>query len=215
MSNTAAVQSHSPVRLAAFYVLMFLAGVLSMGFQIVASRELSPVFGSSIIVWSFLISTFLVAFSVGSFVGGLFCHPDRLVPVRVWASISAIAMTGFAVNTFLREPVLSFIENNIESLNVGVAVACVVLFLPPVLAMSSLHPLGVQLHAQLTGKASGRSSGTVYGISTLGNIAGVMLTALVLVPNTAVSTILYLWSLFALLLCVFFCWLVSASRASR
>ena len=213
MTNTAAVQSHSPIRLAAFYVLMFLAGVLSMGFQIVASRELSPVFGSSIIVWSFLISTFLVAFSVGSFVGGLFCQPDRLVPVRIWATISAIAITGFAVNTFLREPVLSFIENNIESLNLGVAVACLVLFLPPVLAMSSLHPLGVQLHAQLTGKASGRSSGTVYGISTLGNIAGVMLTALVLVPNIAVSTILYLWSLFALALCVSLCWLAAASRA--
>ena len=205
--------TRSAGRLAVFYLLVFLAGVLSMGFQIVASRELSPVFGSSIIVWSFLISTFLVAFSFGSFIGGQFCHPDRLVPLRVWAAISATAVIAFSVNTFLREPVLTFIENHIDSLNVGVAVACLVLFLPPVLAMSSLHPLAVQLHAQLTGKASGRSSGTVYGISTLGNIAGVMLTALVLVPNIAVSTILYLWTLFALVLCVFFCWLVSASRA--
>ena len=213
MSNDDHQPGAHPARLATFYVLVFLAGVLSMGFQIVASRELSPVFGSSIIVWSFLISTFLVAFSLGSFIGGLFCHPDRAVPVRVWMIISGIAVAAFAVNTFLREPVLSFIETNIESLNLGVAVACLVLFLPPVLAMSSLHPLSVQLHAQLTQKASGRSSGTVYGISTLGNIAGVMLTALVLVPNIAVSTILYLWSLFAFLLCVFFCWLVSASRA--
>jgi len=214
MTNDDQQPGASPVRLAMFYALVFLAGVLSMGFQIVASRELSPVFGSSIIVWSFLISTFLVAFSLGSFIGGLFCHPDRTVPVRVWAAISAIAVLAFSVNTFLREPVLSTIETNIESLNLGVAVACLVLFLPPVLAMSSLHPLAVQLHAQLTHKASGRSSGTVYGISTLGNIAGVMLTALVLVPNIAVSTILYLWSLFALVLCVFFCWLVSASRPS-
>ena len=205
----------SPLRLTAFFALVFLAGVLSMGFQIVASRELSPVFGSSIIVWSFLISTFLVAFSLGSFIGGLFCHPDRLVPLRIWAIISAIAVAGFAINTFLREPVLAAIENNIDSLNLGVAAACLVLFLPPVLAMSSLQPLAVQLHAQLTGRASGRSSGTVYGISTLGNIVGVMLTALVLVPNIAVSTILYLWALFALLLCVLFCWLVSASRGLR
>ena len=213
MSDANAAAARSSVRLTAFYALVFFAGILSMGFQIVASRELSPVFGSSIIVWSFLISTFLVAFSAGSFVGGLFCHPDQLVPLRVWVTISAIAVAGFCVNTFLREPVLSAIETNIDSLNIGVAAACLVLFLPPVLALSSLHPLAVQLHAQLTGKASGRSSGTVYGISTLGNIAGVMLTALVLVPNIAVSTILYLWSFFALVLCAFFCWLVSASRA--
>ena len=213
MSTATTVPAYGRARLATFYVLVFLAGVLSMGFQIVASRELSPVFGSSIIVWSFLISTFLVAFSLGSFIGGLFCHPDRNVPVRIWATLSAVAVSGFAVNTFLRDPFLSFVENNVDSLNLGVACACLVLFLPPVLALSSLHPLCVQLHAQLTGKASGRSSGTVYGISTLGNIAGVMLTALVLVPNIAVSTILYLWSLFALALCASLCWLVSASRA--
>ena len=213
MSAVALVPTHNPLRLTAFYVLVFLAGLLSMGFQIVASRELSPVFGSSIIVWSFLISTFLVAFSLGSFTGGLFCHTDRRVPVSVWATLSAIAVTGFAVNTFLREQVLAMIEKNVESLHVGVASACLVLFLPPVLALSSLHPLSVQLHAHLTGKASGRSSGTVYGISTLGNIAGVMLTALVLVPNIAVSTILYLWSIFALVLCLCLCWLASASRS--
>lgn len=213
MSATTRAHRHSSVLLTVFYVLVFLAGVLSMGFQIVASRELSPVFGSSIIVWSFLISTFLIAFSLGSFLGGRFCHPDRIVPVRVWAALSAAAIIGFSVNTFLRDPLLSFIESNIESVNLGVACACLVLFLPPVLALSSLHPLSVQLHAQLTGTASGRSSGTVYGISTLGNIAGVMLTALVLVPNIAVSTILYLWTLFALALCVCLCWLVSASRA--
>jgi hypothetical protein len=201
------------MKLVAFYTLVLLAGVLSMGFQIVASRELSPIFGSSIIVWSFLISTFLVAFSLGSFIGGLFCHPDRHVPVSVWATLSAIAVSGFAVNTFLRDQILTLVERNIESLNVGVACACVVLFLPPVLALSSLHPLAVQLHAQLTGKASGRSSGTVYGMSTLGNIAGVMLTALVLVPNIAVSTILYLWLLFALALAACLCWLAAASRS--
>ena len=33
----------------------------------------------------------------------------------------------------------------------------------------------------------------VYGVSTLGNIAGVMLTAFVLIPHLPVSTLLYLW----------------------
>ena len=39
----------------------------------------------------------------------------------------------------------------------------------------------------------GQASGIVYGTSTLGNIAGVMLTAFALIPNFRVSTLLFLW----------------------
>ena len=46
-------------------------GFISMGFQWVGSRLLYPYFGSSVIVWAFLISTFLAAFSIGSIMGGL------------------------------------------------------------------------------------------------------------------------------------------------
>jgi hypothetical protein len=43
------------------------------------------------------------------------------------------------------------------------------------------------------GTPPGKASGLVYGVSTLGNIAGVMLTAFVLIPHLPVSTLLYLW----------------------
>ena len=54
----------------AFYFVVITLGILSMGFQLLASRLLNPHFGSSIIVWAWLISTFLAAFSTGSMVGG-------------------------------------------------------------------------------------------------------------------------------------------------
>ena len=41
--------------------------------------------------------------------------------------------------------------------------------------------------------APGKASGYVYGVSTLGNIAGVMLTTFVLIPSFPVSTLLYVW----------------------
>ena len=58
------------VMLFAFYLVVTTLGILSMGFQLLASRLLNPHFGSSIIVWAWLISTFLAAFSAGSMVGG-------------------------------------------------------------------------------------------------------------------------------------------------
>ena len=54
----------------AFYLVVMTLGILSMGFQLLASRLLNPHFGSSIIVWAWLILTFLAAFSAGSMVGG-------------------------------------------------------------------------------------------------------------------------------------------------
>lgn len=41
----------------------------SMGLQLVTSRVLAPSSGNSIFVWGSLITTFLAAFSTGSFVG--------------------------------------------------------------------------------------------------------------------------------------------------
>jgi hypothetical protein len=47
------------------------------------------------------------------------------------------------------------------------------------------------------GKAPGAASGVVYGVSTIGNIAGVMLTALLLIPNFGVSRLLIGWCVVA------------------
>ena len=49
-----------------FYLIVVVLGVLSMGFQMLASRLLSPHYGSTIVEWVWLISTFLAAFSTGS-----------------------------------------------------------------------------------------------------------------------------------------------------
>ena len=58
------------VIVAVFYLIVIILGILSMGFQLLGSRLLNPHFGSSIIVWAWLISTFLAAFSLGSMLGG-------------------------------------------------------------------------------------------------------------------------------------------------
>jgi hypothetical protein len=197
-------------QLGIFHAVIFTLGILSMGFQIVASRELAPSFGSSIIVWSFLISTFLVAFSVGSFIGGALCEDN--VPARKWIVIAAVALAGFSINSLGRHEILGWIEEHIESLYGGIAAACASLFLLPVLGLSALTPLCVQFHGQLSRRhGSGRSAGILYGVSTLGNIVGVMLTALVLVPHLPLSVILVIWTILACLALSVLCWLAAFS----
>ena len=176
----------------AFYSVVLILGILSMGFQLLGSRLLSPHFGSSIIVWAWLISTFLAAFSVGSMLGGWISNlPDERRQRGQWIA-AAIALASLGFTAFFGRAALDQIELAFPVMGAGLFVSCASLFFVPVTALSCFGPQCVQFLA-VRGTPPGKASGLVYGVSTLGNIAGVMLTAFVLIPNFRVSTLLYGW----------------------
>ena len=180
------------VHLVIFYTLVVLLGILSMGFQLLASRLLNPFFGSSLIVWAWLISTFLAAFSVGSILGGWISNAPTSQRVRAQWIAGAVAVGSLAFTAFFGRAVLGQIEIAFTEITTGLLVACLGLFFLPVTTLSSFGPQCLQFLAG-RGTPPGKASGLVYGVSTLGNIAGVMLTAFVLIPHLPVSTLLYLW----------------------
>jgi len=176
----------------AFYVVVITLGVLSMGFQLLASRLLNPHFGSSIIVWAWLISTFLAAFSAGSMIGGWISNlpvPQRQRGQLIGVIVAVLSLA--AVAAFGRS-LLGQIEIRFEDMSTALFVSCLGIFFLPVTALSTFGPQCVQFLAS-RGTPPGKASGIVYGISTLGNIVGVMLTAFALIPHLRVSTLLYLW----------------------
>jgi hypothetical protein len=180
------------VVLSLFYFVVLTLGILSMGFQLLASRLLNPHFGSSIIVWAWLISTFLAAFSAGSMLGGWISSLPSRSRGRAQLAGAVVAVVTLAVTAFFGRPLLAAIELRFEAISTGLMVACAALFFLPVTALSSFGPQCVQYLA-VRGTAPGQASGLVYGVSTLGNIAGVMLTAFVFIPHFRVSSLLYLW----------------------
>ena len=182
----------APVALIAFYIVVVTLGILSMGFQLLASRLLSPHFGSSLIVWSWLISTFLAAFSLGSMLGGWISNAPAERRRRAQFAVAALAVVSLGFTAFFGRLALDRIEIAFLELTPGLLVSCLGLFFLPVTALSSFGPQCVQ-HLAAHGTPPGQASGLVYGVSTLGNIAGVMLTAFVLIPHFPVSTLLYGW----------------------
>jgi hypothetical protein len=180
------------VALFAFYVVVVVLGILSMGFQLLASRLLNPHFGSSIIVWAWLISTFLAAFSLGSMLGGWNSNLAAAPRRRGQMAGVAIAILSLALTAALGRPLLDRIEVAFPEMSTALLVSCLGLFFLPVTALSSFGPQCVQFLAS-RGTPPGKASGIIYGVSTLGNIAGVMLTAFALIPNFRVSTLLYGW----------------------
>lgn len=169
-----------------------------MGFQLLASRLLNPHFGSSIIVWAWLISTFLAAFSLGSMVGGWISNLAPAARRRGQWIGAALAVGSLAVTALFGRALLGWIEVTFLEVSTALLVSCFGIFFLPVTALSLFGPQCVQYLAS-RGTPPGKASGIVYGVSTLGNIAGVMLTAFALIPHFPVSTLLYLWLTVAIL----------------
>ena len=180
------------VLLFVFYVVVLTLGILSMGFQLLASRLLNPHFGSSIIVWAWLISTFLAAFSAGSIIGGWTSNLPSDRRQRGQFAAAVLVIVSLAFTAVAGRAVLDRIEIAFAEMNTALFISSVALFFLPVTALSSFGPQCVQFLAA-RGVPPGKASGLVYGVSTFGNIAGVMLTAFVLIPHFRVSTLLYGW----------------------
>jgi hypothetical protein len=176
----------------AFYAVVITLGILSMGFQLLASRLLSPYFGSAIDVWACLISTFLAAFSVGSMLGGWISNLPPPQRTRWQLGGALAAVLTLALTALGGRALIDQIATQLEPGKLPIMLSCVVVFFFPVMSLSSFTPQCVQFLAS-RGTPPGKASGVVYGVSTIGNIAGVMLTAFVLIPHLRVSTLLYIW----------------------
>lgn len=187
-----------------FYLLVVVLGMLSMGFQMLASHLLNPHYGSTIVEWVWLISTFLAAFSTGSVLGGWISNLAPARRGRLQIAVAAIGVASLAVTAFRSKVMLDWIElrfipevsqmndQGSAGMNTAVFISCMGLFFVPVTALSSFGPQCVGWLAA-RGMPPGKASGVVYGVSTVGNIAGVMLTVFALIPNFRVSHLLFGW----------------------
>lgn len=168
-------------------LLVFGAGAVLMGLEIAGSRVLAPYFGNSVFVWGSLIAIFLLAISVGNYLGGWLAdlHPSRLAlsGITIGVSLWIFALAIFAQGFCLLLVQAGFGEQS------GPLVASMVLFLAPSIGMGMVSPFAIRL-ATSSVETVGKISGSLYALSNIGSIAGTMLTTFVLIPFIGVSAIL-------------------------
>ncbi|MBI3975829.1 MAG: fused MFS/spermidine synthase [Armatimonadetes bacterium] len=170
-------------------VVVFGAGAVLMGLEIVGSRILAPYFGSSVYVWGSLISIFLAALSAGYYSGGVLA--DRRPSTGVLAFALSLAGVLILLLPLISRPVLEAFAAWDLGPRLNPLLASVVLFVAPSLLLGMTSPFAVKLAA--TDLATvGNVAGLLYAISTAGSIVGTLLTAFLLIPTFGVRTILYL-----------------------
>lgn len=164
---------------ALIYLAAFVTGAIVMSFEMLGSRYLNPYFGSGIYTWASLISTVLAALCLGYLIGGV--AADRYPSVAV---LGATVLTGSAyilVLPLFSEALMELVLAAVDDVKAGSLAAAFAILFFPVTFLGMYSPFGIRLLLR-SAQNSGRVSGTVYGVSTLGSIIGTLGTTFYLIP---------------------------------
>jgi hypothetical protein len=160
--------------------LAIILGFALMGFEMLASRYLYPYFGGGINTWASLIATVLVALMLGYLIGGALV--DRTLSPKLCGVLLVIAGVYLFSIPLWVDPLFTGMLTSVGDGMAGIILASTILLLLPLTLMSVFTPFAVRL--LLTSVSfGGRLVGYVYGVSTVGNVLGTLVTTFVLVPS--------------------------------
>jgi len=177
------------------YINAFCTGAIIMSFEMLGSRYLSPYFGSGIFTWAALISTILLALSMGYFLGG--SAADRRPSLAILGSLITVSSVYILlIPTFQHELQILVLEH-IQDVRYGSLVAATILMVFPVTLLGAYSPFAIRLILRST-EESGRVAGRVYGVSTFGSIVGTLGTTFFLIPAIGSTAITWLLGIIGL-----------------
>jgi hypothetical protein len=178
----------SPALAAAVYGNAFTIGAVLMGFEMLGSRYIYPYFGGGIGTWAALISVVLLSLAIGYFTGGSLTQ--RAGALRKVALLFVVAAAYLALVPHFADAAMNGILNTLASGALAQFAAATALTLVPLSLLATLSPVAVSVLVSPS-RGSGAVAGWVYGISTIGNILGVLLTTFLLVPLVGSRAITY------------------------
>jgi spermidine synthase len=163
--------------IAFWLVTATLTGAVIMGLELVSFRLYAPYFGYTIYVWGSMISVVMAALAGGYALGGWLADRSRSDgPLYLTVLASGIYQL---VIVFVVRALLGALWPRGEF--TGTVIATLVIFAPPMTALAITSPFVIRLLAR-AGHV-GVTAGKVYALSTVGSIAGVLLTTFFLVPR--------------------------------
>jgi hypothetical protein len=183
----------SPSRALSFaiYGSSFIVGGVLMGFEMLGSRYLFPYFGGSIGTWASLISTVLCALAIGYFAGSAIVaqYPSQ----RTIGLFILIAAAYLACVPATADAVMEKILDGLGDGPAATLTASTVLLLVPLSLLGTFSPIAVSILTR-SAEEAGRVAGLVYGVSTIGNVAGTLFTTFTLIPTIGSRAITYIFA---------------------
>jgi spermidine synthase len=155
--------------------LMFASGAVSFFHEVLWTRMLSHVLGSSIYAFGVMVASFLAGIAVGGAAGALLARERRTS--ALFLAIAQLACAAAAAGAYLG---LQFLLPEKAGL-LGNAFFAAGLLLPLTLAIGVTYPLAVRILAEDAERAA-RASARVYAWNTVGAIAGALAAGFIAIP---------------------------------
>jgi hypothetical protein len=160
------------------YVIAGWSGYYVMAIELLSGRILAPSFGNSIYVWGGIITVFMVALSVGYLVGG---QLSVFAPSQAkLAGLLLAAATATVPIVMFGDPLLDWLLDRVHDPRYASLIASSTLFFIPTAISGMVSPYAVRLLATNL-RATGRSAGVLFFVSTFGSAAGTILTSFYMV----------------------------------
>lgn len=165
-----------------FYLVIFCSGAAILALELLASRVMTPYFGVSLFIWTGILSITLVALAIGYWAGGRVTRGTPTGRLVQWYALMPAAAAVAIVLSCLAYP-YAFAPLANWNLLLGAFAACVLLLFVPLVLTSAMNPLLVAINSASARETGGDAgSGRVFFVSTVGSVAGVLLTAFGLIP---------------------------------
>lgn len=168
------------------YATVFTTGMAVLILEVAAVRVLTPVFGSTLYVLSSVLTTILLALSLGYFFGGRIADKNPY-PLPLYGIIT-IGGLSILLSQILYEISLAPLDI-VGSLVFGPLMFSIVLFFIPAFLLGMDSPYVITLLSKLTSNDhTGKYAGTTFFWSTIGSITGSLASGFFLLPIFGVSS---------------------------
>ena len=171
-------------------IVFGLSGLASMNYQVIWSRALSMVIGSSVYSFTVILVAFLVGIAVGSALFSLLVHRAKnpilwLGLIQVWIAVSSIGIY-FAMDhmPYFFATLVTTVKNynkHVGLIQFFMFATAFVSTIPATLGMGATFPVTVRIYCSGLERV-GTDIGKVYSINTIGSIIGSFAGAFLLVP---------------------------------
>ncbi len=207
-----------------WFVCAFASGLVTISMQIVWSRLLAMIIGSSTYAFTIVLALFLVGLALGAWIVSSISR-SVLARLRRWiflvqlltaATLFLSLRTTNVIPSFLVETGLRLHINSWTGLLALQIAAATLLILVPAVLMGMIMPLVLTWAGSESGETNLQTAsppkrvGQSYALNTLGAIAGATVTAFVLIPLTSTRFTIFCMTA----LCVFIAAIAYAPRHS-
>jgi spermidine synthase len=171
-------------------IAITLTGFAAMACEVIWTRVLVLVIGSSVYAFSIVLFTFLAGLGIGAAATAslLRANPTKAVTVFYILTILSAAFVAFTALLFQSLPALFLnlfwswnLISNPDLVFEQQALICISVMLPPALIMGGLFPAAARIVVRAS-QSAGRSIAQLYSWNTVGSIIGSVSAGFVMIP---------------------------------